>query len=114
MPNTTPVAPLPSLEDTLPRLDTDPPDWHVRETTDDGYPLMGSSPAERADSVERLERIRKDSEITDHPFSGDGPYCQAMLDRGSIGGPATTGVIRMSSQCGYTNDLHVPAGEVAW
>jgi hypothetical protein len=96
----------PTLDDALPRLDIDPPGWHRRETTEDGYPLMGSSPAERAESAERMARIRKASEIPDHQFAGNGSYCEAMLSRGSAGDPATTGVITMSSQCGYSAELH--------
>lgn len=97
----------PNREDDLPRSDTDPPGWHVRERTSTGYPLMGSSPAERAESVQRAARIRKQSEITGHGFVGDGPYCEAMLSRGPVGDPTTTGVITMFVQCGYSAGLHV-------
>ena len=107
-----PVAQIPDAEDDLVRLDTDPPFWHVRETINNGYPLMGSSPAERAESDKRLARIRKAADITDHPFIGGGPHCEAMLDCGVVGDPATTGAITMSSQCGYPEDLHGLAGEV--
>ncbi len=96
----------PTLEDSLPRLDSDPPGWHVRETTDAGYPLMGSSPAERAEFVERSARIRKQSEITSHAFEGTGPHCTAMLSHGPQGSPET-GAFTMSVQCGYPADLHV-------
>lgn len=99
---------MPELEDDSERRETDPPGWHVRERTADGYPLMGSSPAERAEAVLELARIWKQSEITGHRFEGDGPYCEAMLARGSSG-DLTRGVITMSSQCGYSADLHVDA-----
>lgn len=62
--------------------------------------------ARRIETEERLARIRKQAEITNHLFEGDGPFCQAMLGQGSQGSPET-GVFTMSVQCGYPADLHV-------
>lgn len=87
----------------------DPPGWHVREKTADGYPVMGSSPAERAERAQRAERIRRDA-MRDHPFVGDGRYCAAMLGPRFSGNPTTTGVVAMRVGCGYPADLH-PAVE---
>lgn len=82
----------------------DPAGWHVRETTETGYPLMGSSPAERADSVSRAMRIRIQA-MRDHEFVGDGPYRQGWLGPRSRAGPET-GVITMRVVCGYPRDTH--------
>lgn len=94
----------PSPEDSLPRNDEDPPGWHIRETTDDGYPLMGSSPAERAERAERGARIKRQA-MRDHPFEGEGPYCQARIGWAPVGS-AETGVITGWSACGYPRDTH--------
>ena len=94
----------PDLEDSLERLEGDPPGGHVRETTGTGYPLMGSSPAERIESVERAARI-KGQAMRDHVFIGDGPYCEAMLPMGVSGSPET-GIITMTAGCGYGRDTH--------
>ena len=76
----------PDLEDRLERLEGDPAGWHVRETTETGYPLMGSSPAERLESVERIARIKAQA-MRDHAFVGDGPYCALMGSGGRMGSP---------------------------
>jgi len=94
----------PSGTDDLDRLDTDPPGWHVREKTDDGYPLMGSSPAERQENRERAARIKAQAMRT-HPFEGSGVYCQFREGPSTSGGPAT-GVLTMWVQCGYPRDMH--------
>ncbi len=60
----------------------------------------------RAETDKRLARIRKQAEITSHPFEGDGSHCQAMRGQGSRGTPET-GVFTMSVQCGYPAALHV-------
>ena len=85
--------------------DDDPPGWHVREKTDTGYPVMGSSPAERADAEERKARSRAEA-MRDHPFEGDGQYCAAMIGGKGSGDPATTGVVTMSVGCGYRREHH--------
>lgn len=94
----------PSAEDNLERLDGEADGWHVRETTGDGYPLMGSSPAERAEAVQRGERIKAQAMRT-HPFVGDGPYCQARISFAPLGSPET-GTITGWSGCGYPRDTH--------
>ena len=43
----------PDLVDGLPRVEGEPDDWHVRRTNEDGHPIMGSSPAERAERAGR-------------------------------------------------------------
>jgi hypothetical protein len=81
----------------------------VRETiTLADYPLMGSSPAERAEALERSERIRREA-MRDHQFEGDGPYCAAMLPVGSSG-TSETGVVTMTAACGYPRDTHPDEG----
>lgn len=95
----------PSEYDSIWIKPSDPPGWHVREKTTDGYPLMGSSPAERQDAAERTERARL-AAMRDHPFVGEGRYCAAMLGPRFSGNPATTGVVTMSIGCGYPADLH--------
>jgi hypothetical protein len=99
-------------EDSLERKEGEPEGYHVRETiTLEDYPLMGSSPAERAEAQERSERIRR-AAMRDHQFVPgktelDG--CAAMLPAGSSGGPET-GVLVMTAQCGYPEDAHPNEG----
>lgn len=99
----------PSTVDSIVSTPEDPPGWHVRETTEDGYPLMGSSPAERAEAVERIARIKAQA-MRDHPFVGEGPYCQARISFAPMGGP-DTGTITGWAGCGYPRDAH-PEGPV--
>lgn len=99
----TPVV-TPDLEDSLERLKSDPPGWHVRETTETGYPLMGSSLAERAEAVERIARIKAQA-MRDHVFVGDGPYCEARISTRSQGSPEV-GIITGWAGCGYPADTH--------
>jgi hypothetical protein len=94
----------PSIVDSIVSTPEDPPGWHVRETTEDGYPLMGSSPAERAEAVERTARIKAQA-MRSHPFVGDGPYCQAMLT-GARHGSVEVGFLTLTVGCGYPRDLH--------
>lgn len=94
----------PSLEDSLTRHDEDPPGWHTRGTTCSGYPLMGSSPAERAEGDERAARAKRQA-MRDHPFEGEGRYCQARIGWAPVGS-AETGVITGWSACGYPRDTH--------
>lgn len=94
----------PSLLDSMAPDPADPPGWHVRETTAEGYPLMGSSPAERAECVERAERLRL-AAMRDHPFEGEGPYCRAWQGPTFSGSPEV-GVISMRIRCGYPPDTH--------
>lgn len=98
----------PDDEDGLERRPEDPEGWHVRETTESGYPLMGSSPAERQEAVERMARIRAQA-MRDHPFVGQGPYCEARIGWRPSGGP-DTGVITGWSACGYPPDAHPVEG----
>lgn len=98
----------PSDFDSLPSSPGELSGWHVREKTEDGYPLMGSSPAERAESAERSARIKARA-MRNHPFVGDGRYCQQMGPVKISGDPVTTGVVSMRVQCGYPRDTH-PAG----
>jgi hypothetical protein len=91
-------------EDSLERREDEPEGWHRRDTTEAGYPLMGSSPAERAEARERGERIRAQA-MRDHLFAGEGRYCEAMLPVGSSGSPET-GIITMTAGCGYGRDTH--------
>jgi hypothetical protein len=104
-------GPYVALEDSLERREGEPEGYHVRETVDTdwctGYPLMGSSPAERAESLERGERIRRQA-MRDHVFVGDGPFCSAMLPMGSSGSPET-GVVTMTAGCGYPREAHPDA-----
>jgi hypothetical protein len=101
-------GPYVPLEDSLERREGEPEGYHVRETVDTewctGYPLMGSSPAERAESLERGERIRRQA-MRDHSFVGGGPFCTAMIEMGSAGS-AETGVVTMAAQCGYPREAH--------
>jgi hypothetical protein len=99
----------PDLEDSLERLEGDPPGWHVRETTETGYPLMGSSPAERIESVERAARI-KGQAMRDHVFIGDGPYCEARISTRPQGSPEV-GTITGWVGCGYPRDTHPEVAE---
>jgi len=109
-----PASRWPDGSDGIPAKSDDPPGWHIREKTDEGYPLVGSSPAERAEAAERLARIRR-RDMRDHPFVGDGPYCE---DLGPMlwSGTPTTGMVTMRVQCGWSRDTHpvprenVPAG----
>jgi hypothetical protein len=94
----------PDLEDNLPRLADDPPGWHVRETVDDGYPLMGSSPAERLAFVEDIARIEGQA-MRDHTFEGGGRYCDARITTRPLGSPET-GRITGWVGCGYPADKH--------
>lgn len=93
-------------EDSLKRVEGEPEGYHRRETiTLADYPLMGSSPAERAEAAARTERIRREA-MRDHVFvEGDGPHCAAMLPAGSSGGP-DTGTITMTAGCGYPRETH--------
>jgi hypothetical protein len=96
---------MPSLDDSLARLEGEPEGYHRRRTTDGGYPLMGSSDAERAEAQQRTERIRAEV-MRDHPFVGEQIYCEDMGAAMRSGDPATTGVITMRIQCGYPRDCH--------
>lgn len=98
----------PSIEDNLERLADDPPGWHVRETVDldgaPGYPLMGSSPAERYEALERGARIAGQA-MRDHLFVGDGTHCAARVGFGPQGSPEV-GYISGWQGCGYGRDTH--------
>ena len=98
----------PSLEDGLERLADDPPGWHVREVVevegDPAYPLMGSSPAERYESLERGARIAGQA-MRDHLFVGSGVYCESWGSGGRLGSPEV-GYVSMRSVCGYGRDTH--------
>lgn len=101
----------PSEVDNLTSREGEPPGWHVREKTEDGYPLMGSSPAERVEALERQRRVRRQA-MRDHPFEGEGRYCQhwrVLVDRMTGAGRLT-----MRDQCGYPPDTHPLALEQAW
>lgn len=94
----------PSLLDSIPRVPGDPYGWHLRETTEDGYPLMGSSPAERAESKERMARLEAQA-MRDHPFAGDGLNCEHRSQT-TQGDPILWGRVTMSVICGYTRKHH--------
>lgn len=96
----------PSDVDSLPSSPGEPEGWHVREKTSDGYPLMGSSPAERAEAEERMARIKAEA-MREHRFVGDGPYCQGRISFAPIGGPDTGWIVGWS-ECGYPLDMHSP------
>lgn len=97
-------------EDDLERREGEPEGYHVRETiTLERYPLMGSSPAERAESQERADRIRRNA-MRDHVFVGEGTNCAAMLPVGLSGSPET-GVMTMRDQCGYPRTAHPDQGK---
>lgn len=101
----------PSDEDNLEHVEGEPPGWHVREKTETGYPLMGSSPAERVEALERGQRIKRQA-MRDHPFEGEGRYCQhwrVLTDR-----MTGAGRLVMRDQCGYPPDTHPLALEQAW
>jgi hypothetical protein len=98
----------PSIEDNLERLADDPPGWHVRETVDlegdPGYPLMGSSPAERYEALERGARIAGQA-MRDHLFVGSGVYCEGW-SAAARSGSDEAGYVSMRSRCGYGRDTH--------
>lgn len=94
----------PSEVDTLPSSPEDPPGWHVREKTETGYPLMGSSPAEREEARQRGERIQRQA-MRDHPFVGEGTYCEARITMRPVG-TEETGVVTGWVGCGYGRDTH--------
>lgn len=102
------VTMWPSREDSLVRLAGEADDWHLRELTEDGYPLMGSSPAERAEAVQRMARIKAQA-MRSHEFVGEGPYCQARIGFAPQGS-AETGVLTGWSACGYPRDCHPGEG----
>lgn len=65
--------------------------------------LMGSSPAERAESLKRRARLKARA-MRDHPFEGEGRYCQrwrTLTDR-----MTGEGRLVMRERCGYPGDLH--------
>jgi hypothetical protein len=94
----------PSDEDSLERREDDPPGWHVREKTGDGYPLMGSSPAERQEVEERGRRLQRQA-MRDHPFVGEGAYCEARISMGRTGSDEV-GYVSGWVGCGYGRDTH--------
>lgn len=94
----------PDRYDSLPGIPGEPKDHHLRECLENGYPLMGSSPAERADFHRRVAESRRRA-MRDHPFVGDGPYCAAMLGP-AISGSANVGFVSMHVGCGYPPDVH--------
>jgi hypothetical protein len=98
------VTSWPAAEDALARIEGEPDGWHLRETTEGGYPLMGSSPAERADSVARRAVIRVQAMRT-HPFEGTGAYCESWGSGGRLGSPEV-GYVTMRTACGYPRDTH--------
>lgn len=98
------VGMWPPLEDRLARIEGEPDGWHTRRLTDDGHPLMGSSPAEREEAADRGARIMRQA-MRHHRFEGDGPYCQARLSFAPMGS-AETGTITGWSECGYSRETH--------
>ena len=98
------VGPWPSEVDTLPSSPEDPPGYHVREKTEAGYPLMGSSPAEREEARQRAARIQRQA-MRDHVFVGEGTYCEARISFAPIGS-ADAGWIVGWVGCGYGRDTH--------
>lgn len=97
---------LPDAEDSLERVEGEPDGWHVRETVANEYPLMGSSPAERAEAEVRIARIKAQAMRT-HPFEGDGPYCQARIPFAPMGSAGTRwAIITGWQECGYPLDTH--------
>lgn len=94
----------PSVTDSIAVDPGDPPGWHVREATEAGYPLMGSSPAERAECVSRGMRIQIQA-MRDHEFEGGGQYCEHWSSPSTSGGPET-GWVTMRARCGYGRDTH--------
>ena len=98
------VGPWPSEVDTLPSSPEDPPGYHVREKTETGYPLMGSSPAEREEARQRAARIKRQA-MRDHPFVGEGTYCEARISTWPQG-TEETGMVTGWVGCGYGRDTH--------
>lgn len=94
----------PSDVDNLAPVPGEPKDWHVREKTEDGYPLMGSSPAEREDSLMRVLDSRAQG-MRDHGFEGEGRYCGARIGFRPTGSPEA-GTITGWVGCGYPHDMH--------
>jgi hypothetical protein len=80
----------------------DPPNYHFRRLTETGYPLMGSSPAEQEEARQRGERLRIQA-MRNHPFTGDGTYCQHWSGSSSTG---SSGTLSFKSQCGYGRSTH--------
>jgi hypothetical protein len=102
------VGPWPSELDGLPVSPEDPPGYHVREKTEGGYPLMGSSPAEREEARQRAARIQRQA-MRDHPFVGEGAYCEARITTRTQGS-AETGYVSGWVGCGYGRDTHPTPG----
>lgn len=80
------------------------PGHHTRELTEDGHPLMGSSPAEREEAAKRAERIRQQA-MRDHPFVGEGIYCEARITTRPSGSDEV-GWVSGWVGCGYGRDTH--------
>lgn len=103
----------PTMVDSIVSTPGEPDGYHRRETTEDGYPLMGSSPAERDEARQRSERIQRQA-MRDHPFVGEGRYCEDWGRPAVSGGP--WGKLSMRVMCGYGRDTHpepVPPAYVA-
>jgi glutathione S-transferase len=94
----------PPSEDGLARREGEPDGWHTRRLTDDGHPLMGSSPAEREEAADRGARIMRQA-MRDHPFVGGGRYCEARISFAPMGS-AETGTITGWAGCGYNRETH--------
>jgi hypothetical protein len=97
-------APWPSPMDSLPMGVDDPPNYHHRKLTGDRYPIVGSSPAERAMRNQDEKRLHM-AAMRNHPFVGHGPYCGARISFAPMGGP-DTGTITGWKGCGYSRDTH--------
>jgi hypothetical protein len=96
----------PATVDSLPPVPGEPAGYHARRRTETGYPLMGSSDAERDANAARSARARAAC-MRDHPFEGDGQYCQhwrVLTDRMTM-----TGRLVMRDQCGWARDMHPEA-----
>lgn len=101
------AARWPDAEDSLARQDGEPSGWHRRETTTGGYPVMGSSPAERAEAIERVARIKAQA-MRDHPFEPmerDARYC-GYMGPAVVRGSKEYGSWAMRTECGYPPDCH--------
>jgi hypothetical protein len=71
----------------------------------DTSPMTRNGGSHRGESEsEWKERIRQQV-MRDHPFVGEGPYCEFM-GRAVVRGSAEYGFWAMSSQCGYPPDTH--------
>lgn len=62
--------------------------------------VIGRMPGEPAEGSPQPR-----SEVSDHPFEGDGKYCRAWIDL-PASGTSESGVLTMRAGCGYPRETH--------